>query len=100
MPKVSVSVPHHHTPDAIVQRAQPYIEKIVEDFQGKDLHMQWSGHKAEFSFKSLAFTIKGQVAVEEEQITVNVDLPFAAMMFKEKVEKAIKKNLTKAVELA
>ncbi len=98
MPKVSVAIPHNRDPDEVVKHAEPYIEKLVEDFQGDNLEMEWSGRTAEFSFKSLAFSIKGHVAVEENQIAVNVDLPFAAMMFRDKVEKAIAKNLTRAIE--
>ena len=98
MPKVSVAVPHELDPDVVVERAGPYIEKIVEDFQGDDLEIEWEGRSANFSFKSLTFKIKGEVAVSENDIEVNVDLPFAAMIFKDKVEKAIGKNLKRAVE--
>lgn len=99
MPKVSVTVPHELDPDEVVQRAGPYVEKIVEDFQGDDLEIQWEGRAADFSFTSLTFNIKGAVAVTDNDITVNVDLPFAAMIFKDKVEKAINKNLTRAVQV-
>ena len=98
MPKVTVAVPHTENPDEIVKRAEPYIEKMVDDFQGDDLELEWDGRKADFSFTSLTFKIKGNVEVDESQIEVAVDLPFAAMMFKDKVEKAITKNLTRAVE--
>lgn len=97
MPTVSVSVPHDRSPEDVVERSKPYIEKIVSDFEGKDLELEWHGNNADFSFKSLAFTIKGRVAVDEEQLAVDVDLPFAAIMFKDKVQKALTKNLTRAV---
>ena len=97
MPKVSVSVPHDQAPEEIVKKSEPYIEKMINDFEGKDLQMEWEGNNADFSFKSLAFTIKGHVAVDDKQIAVDIDLPFAAMMFKDKVEKALTKNLTRAV---
>lgn len=97
MPKVSVSVPHAYSPDDVVERATPIVEKIVDDFQGSDLELEWTGHQAEFSFKSLAFQIKGDVDVQPDQITVTVDLPFAAMIFKDKVEKALNKNLRRAL---
>lgn len=97
MPTVSVTVPHHHDPDEIVRRTQAHIEKLVEDFEGQDLNIEWQGRQADFSFTSLMFAIKGNVAVDEKAITVSVDLPFAAMLFKDKVEKAIRKNLEKSV---
>lgn len=97
MPKVRVAVPHELDPDEVVNRAGPYVEKIVEDFQGDDLDLEWQGRTAVFSFKSLTFSIKGEVEVSENDIAVAVDLPFAAMIFKDKVEKAIHKNLSRAV---
>lgn len=96
MPKVTVTVPHTLALAEATERARPALEKTVSDFEGRDLSIAWTGPAAEFSFKSLAFTIKGRVAVEPAQVTVEVDLPFAAMMFKDKVEKAITKNLTRS----
>ena len=98
MPIVSVSVPHNQNPDDVVKSAQPHIEKLVDGFEGRDLEMEWNGHNAEFVFTSLAFKIKGTVAVDNEKIAVDVDLPFAAIMFKDKVQKALTKHLTRAVE--
>ena len=98
MPKVTVVVPHDQEPGEIVEKVRPAIDKTVQDFQGRDFKSNWMERSADFSFKSMAFTIKGNVAVDEEQVSVDVDLPFAAMMFKERVEKAITKNITKAIE--
>ncbi|MCE9545752.1 MAG: polyhydroxyalkanoic acid system family protein [Planctomycetia bacterium] len=98
MPKVTVSVPHQLDVQEAAERARPALEKTAHDFQGHDLAIQWTGSSAEFSFKSMAFTIKGRVTVDAQQVTVEVDLPFAAMMFKDKAERAIAKNLTRAIE--
>ena len=97
MPTVSVNVPHDKDPDEVVQLATPYIEKMVDDFEGSDLEMEWTGRKGEFSFKSMTFSISGNVEVDESQIAVNIDLPLMAMIFKDKVERAINKNLSRAL---
>ena len=97
MPTVSVSVPHSHDPADVKVRAEPHIEKMVDDFEGHDLELEWTENKGEFSFKSMAFTINGDIEIDAEQITGNVDLPIMAMIFKDKVEKAIHKNLNRAV---
>ena len=97
MPTVSVSVPHDKDPDEVVKRATPYIEKMVDDFEGHDLEMEWTGHKGEFSFKSMSFSISGNVEVTAEKIDVNIELPLMAMIFKDKVQKAINKNMNRAL---
>ena len=98
MPKVAVAVPHDQPPEEVAEKIKPAIDKTVQDFQGYDVEINWTGCDATFQFKSMAFTIKGKVAVDAQQALVEVDLPFAAIMFKERTEKAITKNLTRALE--
>lgn len=98
MPKVTVSVDHTSTLEEIKQKAEPVIQKTVKDFEGRDLELTWNDMDAAFKFKSMAFTISGTTKVESDKVTVEVDLPFAAIMFKDKAEKAIRKNLTRALE--
>ena len=98
MPKVSVKIPHGQDPAEAVEKVKAAIEKTVKDFQGNNLDLQWEGKVATFNFKSMAFTIGGTATVEDSDVTVEIDLPFAAMMFKDKAEKAIAKNLTRALE--
>ena len=100
MPKVTVSVPHKLSTADVKEKAVPMIEKTVKDFEGHDLQLDWQGDQAAFTFKSLAFSIKGGVDVQSENVVVEIDLPFAAMMFKDRVQKAITKNLTRALEAA
>ena len=100
MPKVTVVVPHNLDPDVIVAKTTQVVDKTIRDFEGHDLAIQWSGRNADILFKSLGFTIKGRMAVEEQRVLVEIDLPFAALMFKDKVQKAVTKNLTRAIEQA
>jgi len=100
MPKVSVTVPHDKQPNEALDIVQPALEKTVRDFQGRDLEVDWQDTSGTFSFKSMAFTIKGNVAIGNDDVVVDIDLPFAAIMFKEKAEKAVKKNISRAFEQA
>jgi hypothetical protein len=97
MPKVRVAVPHQLSPEAALEKVRPALEKTVTDFQGHDLELNVSGTTGTFRFKSMAFTISGKLAVEPQEVVVEVDLPFAAMMFKDKAEKAIGKNVSRAL---
>ena len=98
MPKISVVVPHEQPVAEVLEKVKPALEKTVKDFQGYDYEVDWTETSAEFRFKSMAFTIKGAVKVDESQVSVELDLPFAAMMFKDKARKAITKNITRALE--
>jgi hypothetical protein len=96
MPKITVRVPSND-PKADIAKVRPALEKTVNDFQGHDLELTGDEANLQFKFKSMAFTITGRVLAEPSDVVVEVDLPFAAMMFKEKAEKAIAKNITRAL---
>ena len=97
MPKITIRVPNSD-PKAALAQIRPALEKTVNDFQGHDLELTGDESNLQFKFKSLAFTITGRVIAEASDVVVEVDLPFAALMFKEKVEKAIAKNITRALQ--
>jgi hypothetical protein len=98
MPKVSVRVPTSLEPAEALAKVLPALEKTVADFQGHDLEMNGSETTSQFTFRSMAFTIKGQLEARPGEVAVEVELPFAAIMFKDKAERAITKNVTRALE--
>ena len=100
MPKVTVRISHAFSPAEAFAKVQPALEKTAKDFQGYDLQIDPHETTASFSFKSMAFTIKGTAEATNSEVVVNVDLPFAAMMFKDQAERAIAKNVKRALELA
>ena len=97
MPKITVRVPTSD-PKAAIAKIRPALEKTVTDFQGHDLALTDLENGLEFKFKSMAFTITGRAVAEPADVVVEVDLPFAAMMFKDKAERAITKNITRVLE--
>ena len=98
MPTITVRVPHSLTPAEALLKAQPALQKTMTDFQGHDLQMQADETTASFSFKSMAFTIKGRVEAGATEVAVTVELPFAAIMFKDQAERALAKNVKRALE--
>ena len=98
MPKITVRVPHALDPAAAFAKVKPALEKTARDFQGQDLQITATETSATFSFKSLGFTIKGQAQALPSEVLVEVDLPFAAMMFKDKAEKGIQKNVERVLQ--
>jgi len=97
MPKVTVRVPHELDPPAAFAKIRPALEKTVTDFQGHDLAIEAGETSSQFTFRSMAFTIKGRAEATPSEVVVEVELPFAAMMFKDKAERAITKNVTRAL---
>jgi hypothetical protein len=98
MPKISVRIPHSLRATEAFAKVVPALEKTAKDFQGYDLKMEAQETSATFSFKSMAFTIKGTAETTDTEAIVNIDLPFAAMMFKDQAERGVAKNIKRALE--
>ena len=98
MPRITVRIPHSFSAVEAFAKVGPALEKTAKDFQGYDLKMDAQETTASFSFKSMAFTIKGTLEASDAEVVVNVELPFAAMMFKDQAERAVAKNVKRALE--
>ena len=95
MPKFVTSVPHGLSQEEATERVKRFLERIREKYgeQVSDLQEEWGENRGSFSFKTYGFNVKGNLLVEQEQVKVEGDLPFAAMMFKGRIESTIKENL-------
>jgi hypothetical protein len=95
MPKLTVTVPHTLDPQEATKRLQGFLERVRSRYadQVSDLEEEWGENSGTFGFKTYGFNVKGSMAVEPNQVRVEGDLPFAAMMFKGRVEQTIRENL-------
>jgi putative polyhydroxyalkanoate system protein len=99
MPKFGVTVPHQLTKDEARSRLERFAEMLQSKFEGKvsDLNQSWDGDTLKFSFKSFGIQLSGGIAVNDDNLKLDGDLPFAAMMFKGKIESDIKEQLERIV---
>lgn len=95
MPKLTVAVPHSLDPQEVTKRLQGFLERVRSRYgdQVSDLQESWGENSGNFSFKTYGFNVKGNIAVEPGEVKVEGDLPFAAMMFKGRVEQTLRENL-------
>jgi hypothetical protein len=99
MPKLTVAVPHSLDPQEATKRLQGFLERVRSRYgdQVSDLQEEWGDSSGTFSFKTYGFNVKGTLAVTPGEVRVDGDLPFAAMMFKGRVEQTIRENLERLV---
>lgn len=95
MPKFNLEIPHQLSVDEAKDRLTRFTEMISSKFQDsvEDLEQSWSGDSLSFGFKTFGFKIQGEIEVLENKLVLNGDLPFAAMMFKGKIESEIRQQL-------
>jgi len=97
MPKSSVSVSHNLEHEEIMNRLKEFLPGLSQKFQGqiKDIEQSWDENVLSFSFRTMGTTIKGELTVTDDNVTVEQNLPIAAMMFKGRIEESIRSELQK-----
>src|SRR5262245_2682006 len=99
MPQFSVKVPHTLPQQEARDRLNRFIDILRAKFQDSvnDLQQNWDGDTLRFSFKTFGIALKGGITVDDKQLDVTGDLPFTAMMFRGKIETAIREQLERLV---
>lgn len=97
MPSINISVPHELGQETALERIQGVADKVREKYkdQVKNMEESWEGNQLTFSFRTLGFDIKGVLQVLDSEVKLDSDLPFAAMMFKGKIEESVREEFTK-----
>jgi hypothetical protein len=91
MPSLKLSVPHSLEPQEAVQRIQSLVSGIKTKFADRvsDVKEQWNGNNGNFAFKIMGFDISGTLEVDNREVRIQSNIPFAAMPFKSKIESTI-----------
>ena len=97
MPKLSIAVPHQLDAEDVKHRLVGLMAKIKERHSDKfsNLQEEWGDKSGTFSFSTFGFSVKGTVTAEPDKVQLDADLPFAAMMFKGKIEQEVRDTLTR-----
>jgi putative polyhydroxyalkanoate system protein len=99
MPKFSVQVPHQLTKDEAHARLERFVEMLEQKYADKvsDVQQSWEGDTLRFHFKTYGIPLDGGITVTDSELNLAGDLPFAAMMFKGKIESDIRNELERLV---
>ena len=102
MPKFSTSVPHPLGKDVARSAVEGLLARVTEKYgdQVSGLDQSWTDDTLDFTLTTYGFKITGTLVVEDSQVKLDGDLPFAAAMFKGKIESSIRTELEKALKRA
>lgn len=100
MPKFSTNVPHSLGAEGAKSALQHLLEHLTEKYgdQVSELEQSWDEKSLNFALKTYGFRVTGVVLVEEDQVKLDGDLPFAAAMFKGKIEDSIRSALERTLQ--
>jgi hypothetical protein len=94
-----VEVPHALGQDEATNRLKQQINQVAGrgGLPVSDLVHQWQDHTLSFSFHAMGMKVAGTLAVEQERVRVDADLPWAAMMVKGMIEKQLREELERVL---
>ena len=99
MPKFGVRVPHTLKKEEARSRLERFAQMLEEKYAGKvsDMQQTWEGDTLRFHFKTYGIALDGGITVKDDELDLSGDLPFAAVMFKGKIESEIREGLERIV---
>ena len=99
MPKFGVRVPHQLSKDEARSRLERFAEMLQQKFESQvsDLQQSWEADTLRFHFKTYGIPLDGGITVADNELNLAGDLPFSAMMFRGKIEAAIREQLERLV---
>ncbi len=91
MPAIKISIPHKLGTDEAQRRITQLVAETKAQFghNVSDAKESWTDNRGMFSFRAMGFSISGNVLVEPSVVHVEINLPFAALLFKSRVENEI-----------
>ena len=97
MPKLKIAVPHSLGQEDALKRIKTYSERVHNKFADsvKNLEESWEDNTCTFAFRTYGMDFSGSMTVLESEVEVNGNLPFAAMMFKGRIENEVRGELGK-----
>jgi hypothetical protein len=99
MPKINITVPHQLGQPVATERLHSFLARLKEKHQDQvsNLQEEWTDNSLKFSFKTFGFQFQGLGTVSDTETKIDLDMPFAAMMFKGKIESEIRDTLTRVL---
>jgi hypothetical protein len=97
MPNLMVSVSHQLSQDEALRRIRAGVAQAKVQHADKisDLRQSWDGYVGAFDVSGMGQKASGTVAVNPSDVTVQIKLPFAASLFKSKIESGIRDALSR-----
>ena len=89
-----MSVPHHLPPEEALKRIKTLLGEVKAQYADKitSLREDWNGNTGRFNLTAMGFSVAGMLAVKPSEVQLTADLPFAAILFKGKLESTIRER--------
>jgi Putative polyhydroxyalkanoic acid system protein (PHA_gran_rgn) len=97
MPNLNISIPHGLSQDEALRRIKSAIADAKKQYGGKidELRESWNGYSGTLNVTAMGQKLAVVLTVNSSDVTVQSALPMIAVMFRGKIEAAIRQEGTK-----
>ncbi len=94
MSKLDIRIPHQLSREEAGGRIKGLLSQMKREYgeNVKDLREDWSENSCRFSFSVMGSAITGTLDILNDEVRITGDLPFAASLFKGKIEDTIREK--------
>jgi hypothetical protein len=84
MSSLNLNIPHNLPKEEALSRIKNLLANLKEEQKNvvSDVQENWQDNKGNFSFKAKGFNLAGDIVVNDGDVRINSDLPFAVSFFK------------------
>ena len=92
---VKVSSPHHSTRAEAVEKAHELLPRLLQEFgeSVSDVQHSWTDDTLAFSFRYSGMTMRGNVSVTDNDVTLDASLPLMARPFEGQIASVVRRRL-------
>ena len=100
MPAFSTEVPHALGRDEAQRRLATFLETIRNKYQDQisELAGEWQGHELNYALTTYGIKVSGRISVDDDNVRMDGEIPFAAMMFRGKITSGFQDALQKVLK--
>lgn len=97
MPSIKVDVKHTLDKAVATERVKGLLNKLKTDYGNmvQNLNEDWNENDANFSFKAMGMSVKGNLIVDDSSLKLDGKIPITAMPFKKTIEEKIREEAVK-----
>ncbi len=99
MPSFTSTIPHQLGRQVARERLNRFLESIAERYKDQisKLDGSWDGETLRFSFSTYGIKVQGAITIDDDQVRIDGEIPMTAIMFKGKIESAVREGIEKAL---
>ncbi|HEY4760881.1 MAG TPA: polyhydroxyalkanoic acid system family protein [Thermoguttaceae bacterium] len=100
MPNLLMETQHHLGREEAARRLKEKFSVVHATYSSRvnNLQENWTDHTFSFSFDTMGMGVSGTVIVEDASVRLDVELPFAAILFKGAIEQRIRQEISDLLE--